>query len=182
MTSNSFYASFKIYIHQLRSAPQPRSKTPAAANSGPQKIVRIEQVEDVDDQVFLDSPQNVEFQIKVDPAPITPPPTGSRQGSPVFYLEPDDWGEDQGPTPMPLASPTRALSPCQGCGKCHAPGFSAVTPMESLPEENSRLMLPIPRAAMVSELGQPAPRQRKVTIPVWNSRSQNSSRVRSVTR
>ena len=65
---------------------------------------------DEDDEVFLENSQNVEVQIKVDP------PSGSvsnstnsskkasRESSPVFYLEPDDWSDD---IPKVVTSPTR---------------------------------------------------------------------------
>ena len=81
--SNSFYASFKIYINKLQSVQkQQQHKQP--------QIVRIERIDiGEDDEVFLDTPQNVEVQIKVDP----PPPKAVKENSPVFYLEPEDWTE-----------------------------------------------------------------------------------------
>ena len=63
-SNNSFYASFKIYINKLQSVQKQQQQ------NQPQ-IVRIEQIEsseeDDEENVFLDTPQNVEVQIKVDP-------------------------------------------------------------------------------------------------------------------
>ena len=125
----------------------------------------------------------MEVHIHVDrptPPPPEPQPVKSREQSPVFYMEPDDWNTK----PIVTSSPTRALSPC-GCGKAH-PCHAL---MEVLPEEafkmqsqsyysprsssGTYLTLPSPRAAIMSELqgSNSATRQRKVAIPVLSARA-----------
>ena len=162
-SNNSFYASFKIYINKFSGAgitaaagssatttgnstqSQPQNNQPKPILRNPNKIVRIERIECVDeeDSVFFEptkTTQNVEVQIKVDPpAQSTTSQSTSnssllrsnRENSPVFYLEPDDWHAENQTPPM-VTSPTRALSPC-GCGKSHSSHH--MTHMESLPEE-----------------------------------------------
>ena len=204
-SSNSFYASFKIYINRFSGATQnqvqQQQKVVKNQPTNSSKIVRIERIEcDAEpEEVFFESQktQNVEVQIKVDPPPVKTeitPPRFSRENSPVFYLEPDDWPEDK--TPPMVTSPTRALSPC-GCGKIHT---SHTPHMESLPENRrafsassfkreistsppvrscsgTHLTLPSPRAAIMSEIMSQhnQQRQRKVTIPVLCARAVNSA-------
>ena len=157
-SNNSFYASFKIYINKFSGAGSSSTAAGSSATTGnstqsqpkpilrnPNKIVRIERIECVDeeDSVFFEptkTTQNVEVQIKVDPpqsntSQSNPSNSGllrnNRENSPVFYLEPDDWHAENKTPPM-VTSPTRALSPC-GCGKSHSSHH--MTHMESLPEE-----------------------------------------------
>lgn len=217
--SNSFYASFKIYINRFsgsssqtskaqppppksttsastglasannaystksKGLPTPSSTTPSSQKS---QIVRIERIEcDEDDEVFLENPQNVEVHIKVEPPKSSEQSRLTRENSPVFYLEPDDWSDEVAVVPKVVTSPTRALSPC-GCGKSHLVNHKTGK-MAALPEEptlarnhisnppppnylkssssGSYLPLPSPRAAIMSELAQQN-RQRKVTIPL----------------
>ena len=72
-TNNSFYASFKIYINKLQSVHQKQ----------PPQIVRIEQLEVGEDDVFLETPQNVEVQIKVDPPTPRPPENKQHTRCPI---------------------------------------------------------------------------------------------------
>lgn len=208
--SNSFYASFKIYINRFSgggsqtSKAQPKTTLSSASSSSSaannacstksklptssvsqqkSQIVRIERIEcDEDtDEVFFETPQNVEVHIKVDPPKSSAEADCHRlrENSPVFYLEPDDWSDEV--VPKVVTSPTRALSPC-GCGKSHSVNHKTGK-MAALPEEpamqqppnylkssssGSYLPLPSPRAAIMSELAQQN-RQRKVTIPLLNS-------------
>ena len=107
-SNNSFYASFKIYINKLQSVQKQQQQ-----QNQPQ-VVRIEQIEsseEDEENVFLDTPQNVEVQIKVDPPQQhqhqTPKVTSSsKENSPVFYLEPEDWTE--------IEEATQKISPCRG--------------------------------------------------------------------
>ena len=105
-SNNSFYASFKIYINKLQSVQKQQQQ-----QNQPQ-VVRIEQIEsseEDEENVFLDTPQNVEVQIKVDPPQQHQTPkvtTSSKENSPVFYLEPEDWTE--------IEEATQKISPCRG--------------------------------------------------------------------
>lgn len=190
-SSNSFYASFKIYINKINSQKKSSSENPQP------QILRIEQIDcEQDDEVFLaedDLGANVEVQIKVEPPEAEP--GFKKESSPVFYLEPENWSD------LEVATPPRGPSPC-GCGKAH-PNQAQ---MEALPEESipnyrrafstsscltiptspgRRLLLhsnslqerrtsssgsfsPLssPRAAIMSELVQQQTRQRKIAIPV----------------
>ena len=116
-SNNSFYASFKIYINKLQSVQKQQQQPQQQNHQNQPQIVRIEQIqssfeEDDEENVFLDTPQNVEVQIKVDPPQQqqhqTPKVTSSssKENSPVFYLEPEDWTE--------IEEATQKISPCRG--------------------------------------------------------------------
>ena len=116
-SNNSFYASFKIYINKLQSVQKQQQQPQQQNHQNQPQIVRIEQIqssfeEDDEENVFLDTPQNVEVQIKVDPPQQHQTPkvtTSSKENSPVFYLEPEDWTE--------IEEATQKISPCGGAGK-----------------------------------------------------------------
>ena len=212
-TSNSFYASFKIYISKLGTASNssasgskaPSSKGGSSAKNqqanqaknghNTSKIVRIEQIESNDEEQQLENPQNVEVHIKVDPPNINTSENSTRENStrenstrenvtrvktrensPVFYLEPDDWCEEV--VPRMVTSPTRAVQ----TNHCTSDGILKQSTSEILrrkmmrPQRSSSgsyLSLPSPRGLIISELAQQSQqsRQRKVTIPVLNSRN-----------
>ena len=125
-SNNSFYASFKIYINKLQSVQKQQQQPQQQNHQNQPQIVRIEQIqssfeEDEEENVFLDTPQNVEVQIKVDPPQQqhqTPKvTTSSKENSPVFYLEPEDWTE--------IEEATQKISPCCGGAGKSIVGFKS---------------------------------------------------------